>query len=91
MENIQKLSINEIKNNILDFSIDNSVRIKLFKQYLIIDNENNSFDFFLRICGIYQFSGIKILENFLQDIISSLFNFSLLNILLRSNIVLFLQ
>ena len=69
MENIQNLSINEIKNNILDFSIDNSVRIKLFKQYLIIDNENNSFDFFLRICGIYQFSGIKILENFLQDII----------------------
>jgi len=69
MENIQNLSIDEIKNNILDFSIDNSVRIKLFKQYLNIDNENNSFDFFLRLCGIYQFSGIKILENFLQDII----------------------
>lgn len=68
MENIQNLSIDEIKSNILDFSIDNNIRVTLFKKYLINDNENNSFDFFLRLCGIYQFSGIKILENFFYEI-----------------------
>lgn len=68
MENIQNLSIDEIKSNILDFSIDNNIRMTLFKKYLINDNENNSFDFFLRLCGIYQFSGIKILENFFYEI-----------------------
>jgi hypothetical protein len=63
------LSTDDIKNKILDFSIDNETRIILFEKYLLLEKEdNNSFDFFLRLCGIYQFSGLKILENFLYEI-----------------------
>ncbi len=65
----EKLSTDDIKNKILDFSIDNETRIILFKKYLVLEKEdNNSFDFFLRLCGVYQFSGLKILENFLYEI-----------------------
>lgn len=55
----------DLPQRILDFSIDNEERIKLFEKYILTYNENDSLELLTRITGMYQFSGIKILETFL--------------------------
>ena len=51
--------------NILDFSIDNELRVNLFEKYFETHSENDSLELLNRIIGMFQFSGIKVLETFL--------------------------
>ena len=55
-------------NDILDFSLDNEERMKLFILYYKEHHIDTTLELLNRITGIYQFSGIKVLENFLYDI-----------------------
>jgi hypothetical protein len=59
-------NVNEeyLKNNILDFSLDNELRTVFFEKYFH-QNEDNCLEILNRLCGIYQFSGMKVLETFL--------------------------
>ena len=56
--------------NILDFSIENDERMMLFETYCENNknDENISFELTNRLIGIYQFSGMKILQDFLYNI-----------------------
>jgi hypothetical protein len=58
--------------NILDFSLEHDERIALFEEYCKFNkNENtydNCFELLNRLAGIYQFSGLKIVEQFLIEI-----------------------
>ena len=63
---------------ILDFSLDNDERMIEFQKYCKDNNENISFELINRLNGIYQFSGIKILQDFLYNIC---FNINILSIL----------
>jgi hypothetical protein len=58
--------------NILDFSLEHDERIALFEEYCKFNkNENtydNCFELLNRLSGIYQFSGLKIVEQFLIEI-----------------------
>ena len=57
----------DIKKNILDLELDNELRIELFEKYYKLQEED-SLELLSCICGMYQFSGIKILEKFLFDL-----------------------
>jgi hypothetical protein len=74
-----KINVNEeyLKNNILDFSLDNELRIVFFEKYFD-QNHDNCIEILNRLCGIYQFSGMKVLEMFFYQLsqnkkISSIF------------------
>ena len=54
--------------NILDFSTNNDERMLEFEKYCKDNNDNISFELINRLNGIYQFSGIKILQDFLYNI-----------------------
>ena len=54
--------------NILDFSIKNEDRMIEFEKYCKENNENNSIELINRLNGIYHFSGIKILQDFLYNV-----------------------
>jgi predicted house-cleaning noncanonical NTP pyrophosphatase (MazG superfamily) len=56
-----------IKNYILDFSLENDNRIAFFEEYYS-KYENMCIELLNRLNGIYQFSGIKSLENFLYEL-----------------------
>ena len=60
----------DLIDNILDFSLENKLRIELFKEYYSKNRKNDSIELLYRICGMYQFSGSKIIENFLYDFIN---------------------
>ena len=53
---------------ILDFSLENTERMIEFEKYCKENNENTCFELINRLNGIYQFSGIKILQDFLYNI-----------------------
>ena len=63
---------------ILDFSLDNVERMLEFEKFCKDNNENISFELVNRLNGIYQFSGMKILQDFLYNIC---FNISILSML----------
>jgi len=73
IENIKEDSVDYIldENNmikyIMDFSIRQDIRIKALELYYNINNEN-TIELISRITGMYQFSGIKNLQNFLTHI-----------------------
>ena len=52
---------------ILDLSLRYETRIKLIHRYYI-ENQNNAIEIISRISGMYQFSGAKILEKYLNGI-----------------------
>ena len=58
----------KISEILLDFSIDNSIRIKYLDKYYSEEGLDNCFEILSRICGIYELSGIKIIELFLYKI-----------------------
>lgn len=60
----------DLIDNILDFSLENKLRIELFKEFYSKNRKNDSIELLYRICGMYQFSGSKIIENFLYDFIN---------------------
>lgn len=64
--------------NILDFSTNNDERMLEFEKYCKDNNDNISFELINRLNGVYQFSGIKILQDFLYNIC---FNGNILSIL----------
>ena len=66
----------DLKKQILDFELDNQLRIKLFEEYFQL-YKDDSFELLSRISGMYQFSGIKVLEKFLYDLSENV-NISLL-------------
>jgi hypothetical protein len=55
------------KKYILDLSLSYETRIKLIHRYYK-ENENNAIEIISRIAGMYQFSGTKILEKYLNGI-----------------------
>ena len=57
----------DIKKNILDLELDNELRIELFEKYYKLQEED-SLELLSCISGMYQFSGIKILEKFLFNL-----------------------
>lgn len=59
---------NVLKNNILDFSIDNNERLEMFIVYYNIYDIDKTLELLNRLCGIYKFSGIKVLECFLYNL-----------------------
>jgi hypothetical protein len=63
------MSVNLV-NDILDFSLENKLRIELFKEFYNTNRKNDSMELLYRICGMYQFSGSKIIESFLYDFIN---------------------
>lgn len=63
---MEELSNEYLYKNILDFSIDNYLRLDLFLKFYSQNIKNDSIELLYRITGIYQFSGSKILENFLH-------------------------
>ena len=58
--------------NILDFTLEHEERIVLFQEYCKFNKIQNTYDdcfeLLSRLAGIYQFSGLKIVEQFLVDI-----------------------
>lgn len=54
--------------SILDFSIDNEKRMTYFENFCNENNDNNSIELINRLNGIYHFSGIKILQDFLYKV-----------------------
>ena len=55
--------------NILDFSIDNETRMIEFEKYCKdVNDVNISFELINQLNGIYQFSGMKILQDFLYKL-----------------------
>ena len=64
-------------DNILDFSLEQDVRLQALQEYYKV-NKDDCFEVGNRICGMYEFNGLRNLENFLHafckdDIIVSLF------------------
>lgn len=55
----------ELLINILDFSIENEIRLDLFNQFCSLKDLNSSLELLNRIIGMYNFSGSKIIEQFL--------------------------
>ena len=68
---MEELSNEYLYKNILDFSIDNDIRMNLFLKFYSQNIENDSIELLYRITGVYQFSGSKILENFLHLFINN--------------------
>ena len=58
-ENLQKI--------ILDLSLEQDIRIKAFEKYFEI-YDNDSIEIMSHITGMYQFSGSKVLQNFLNSL-----------------------
>ena len=58
---------NNYEKYILDLSLRYETRIKLIHRYYI-ENQNNAIEIISRISGMYQFSGAKILEKYLNGI-----------------------
>ena len=56
---------NNLKKHILDFTIENDIRLELFEYFCSINTENDNMELLSRIIGIYHFSGLKLLETFL--------------------------
>lgn len=54
--------------SILDFSIENEERMAYFEHFCKEQNENNSIELINRLNGIYHFSGIKLLQDFLYKV-----------------------
>ena len=58
--------------NILDFTLEHEERIILFQEYCKFNKIQNTYDdcfeLLSRLTGIYQFSGLKIVEQFLVEI-----------------------
>ena len=58
--------------NILDFTLEHEERIVLFQEYCKFNKIQNTYDdcfeLLSRLTGIYQFSGLKIVEQFLVEI-----------------------
>ena len=61
------LDENNMDKYIMNFSISQNIRIKALELYYSINNEN-TIELISRITGMYQFSGTKILQNFLTYI-----------------------
>ena len=55
------------EKHILDLSLRYETRIKLIHRYYT-ENQNNAIEIISRISGMYQFSGAKILEKYLNGI-----------------------
>jgi len=68
-EDEDDIDINEVnyEKYILDLSLRYETRIKLIHRYYI-ENQNNAIEIISRISGMYQFSGAKILEKYLNGI-----------------------
>jgi len=73
--NVQNNTQNDIKNytqNILDFSLEHEDRFIIFKKYCTLNRQQNTYDncfeLLNRLAGIYQFSGLKVVEKFLSEI-----------------------
>jgi len=64
-EEIITIDYNNLKKYILDFSIENELRLELFEYFCSINSENENIELLSRIIGIYHFSGLKLLETFL--------------------------
>ena len=64
-EEIITIDYNNLKKYILDFSIENELRLELFEYFCSINTENENIELLSRIIGIYHFSGLKLLETFL--------------------------
>ena len=60
-------SSDELLKYILNFSLDNEVRIQALENYYSIVKEDN-IELISRVTGMYQFSGTKIIQNFLYYI-----------------------
>jgi hypothetical protein len=58
---------NNYEKHILDLSLRYETRIKLIHRYYT-ENQNNAIEIISRISGMYQFSGAKILEKYLNGI-----------------------
>jgi hypothetical protein len=76
--NIENLKLEEIKLNfsfdeenlasyILDFTLEQDIRIKAFEKYFEL-NSNNAIELMSQLTGMYQFSGTKLLEQYLYRI-----------------------
>lgn len=57
----------DYKNSIIDLRLSIQTRIQLIKRYYK-ENENNAIEIISRISGMYQFSGTKLLEQYLITI-----------------------
>jgi hypothetical protein len=68
---MEELSNDYLYKNILDFSIENEMRLNLFLKFYSQNINNDSIELLYRITGIYQFTGSKVLENFLYLFIKS--------------------
>ena len=68
-EDEDDIDINEVnyEKHILDLSLRYETRIKLIHRYYL-ENQNNAIEIISRISGMYQFSGAKILEKYLNGI-----------------------
>ena len=64
-DEIITIDYNNLKKYILDFSIENELRLELFDYFCSINDENENIELLSRIIGIYHFSGLKLLETFL--------------------------
>ena len=71
-EDVEEINVDDIldlsyEKHILDLSLRYETRIKLIQRYYI-ENQNNAIEIINRISGMYQFSGAKILEKYLNGI-----------------------
>jgi len=75
--------------SILDFSIDNEKRMTYFENFCKEQNENNSIELINRLNGIYHFSGIKILQDFLFKVCFNSDIFSMMKFQASKGLLLF--
>lgn len=74
---------------ILDFSIENENRITYFENFCKEQNENESIELINRLNGIYHFSGIKILQDFLFKVCFNSNIFSIIKFQASQGLLLF--
>ena len=67
IEEIKEIDDNNYEKHILDLSLRYETRIKFIYRYYL-ENQNNAIEIISRISGMYQFSGAKILEKYLNGI-----------------------
>lgn len=65
-ENVE-LKDENLSKIVIDLSIDQDIRIKAFEKYFELHN-NDSIELMSQITGMYQFSGSKVIQNFLIDL-----------------------
>jgi hypothetical protein len=68
---MKELTNEYLYTQILDFSVCNNLRLEFFLQFYSQNSLNESIELLYRITSIYQFSGSKILENFLYLFINT--------------------